>query len=102
MFVSGISKYFLLNNGTDTPTCGAEADTACATLQYLLEIFRLEHKGEFPTLEIIHDMPLLINKTLMVCVFSFALYLRCMMNKHSAISLYDGTPQTVPLTVTIR
>ena len=58
---------YLLHNGTDTPTCGFTVSDACATFPGVLDNFGAKHNTtDQPTLEIISDVSIVLNKKLLV------------------------------------
>lgn len=57
---------YLLRNGTDVPDCGNNVTAACASFPYLLGVFYSEYKPELPTLEVIMDVSVRIDKDLQV------------------------------------
>ena len=67
--VSGENYFYLLQNGTNSPTCGPTVLTACRTLPWLLGVFYNEstgHKIKLPWLNLISGKAIVIDQDILV------------------------------------
>ena len=61
--------YYLLINGTDSPTCGHSVSAACATFGYLIDVFYNETHlvgNHLPELHLITEVSIKINAEFLV------------------------------------
>ena len=60
-------EFYLLRNGTDSPTCGNNVTDPCESLPCVLGVFQTKYRPPGSTaLSIVTDMDVTINKTLLV------------------------------------
>ena len=60
-------EFYLLRNGTDSPTCGSNVTDPCETFPRLLKVFETKyHPPDSPALAVVTDTDVTINKTLLV------------------------------------
>ena len=58
--------YYLLEDGTDVSTCGRTAETACKSLEFILNLYYKDSSSPDTGLEIITSESLIIDQQLMV------------------------------------
>ena len=63
-FVVNDTIYYLLNNGTDSPTCGRSVSVACRTFEYLIDIFY--NATHLSKLHLITEVSIQINAEFLV------------------------------------
>ena len=60
-------EFYLLRNGTDSPTCGSNVTDPCETFPCLLKVFETKyHPPDSPALAVVTDMDVTINGTILV------------------------------------
>ena len=60
-------EFYLLRNGTDSPTCGSNVTDPCETFPYVLKVFETKyHPPDSPALAVVTDTDVNINKTVLV------------------------------------
>ena len=75
-FIVNDTIYYLLINGTDSPTCGHNVSAACATFGYLIDVFYNETRlvgNHLPGLHLITEVSIKINAEFLVrCLTLFS------------------------------
>ena len=67
----GYVTFYLSSNGTDTDSCGATINTACATLDHVLSLYYGTSYDPHLGLEIITSKSFIINQNIMVSLAQY-------------------------------